>query len=339
MILLFVSCAKVSYLAEQGIGQVSLEYDDIDVPEFLKDPNQDSKHKEKVRLIQKAKKFFYQYFDLAEVPIYDEVKMLGRSAVTHLVIYSPKDEIKAVSTWFPIMGNFPYLGFFDPNSAQEFMAEKKKEGFSVYMRPVYAYSTLNHPLMPFDDNILSSFFHYGDRDLVELIFHELVHTILFVGNNVNFNENLAQFIGEKLSIIYHQDSKEQLEIIQKQKKRQYNLNRKIASLISELKAEYKKTKNVIPAQKVLDQFLKERFHPSLSKLCREQKRKSCSFQKGVWNNARFAAFGTYEGKRSQLEDVYEKYNLSLKDFVLLLMKKADEFDGNSEFIHFLLKDK
>ena len=86
LFLLFIltSCAKVSYIVDQGIGQISLEYNDEDVDDFLNDPKIDPKYKEKVKVISKAKKYFYNYFELEQTAIYDEVKILDQPAVTYL---------------------------------------------------------------------------------------------------------------------------------------------------------------------------------------------------------------------------------------------------------------
>ena len=46
--------------------------------------------------------------------------MLQNKAVSYLVIASPFQEIRAEETCFPLMGCFPYLGFFNLISAKNF---------------------------------------------------------------------------------------------------------------------------------------------------------------------------------------------------------------------------
>lgn len=336
IIFLLVSCAKVSYIAEQGIGQVALEYNDIDNEDFLKDPKQKQKYKDKVKLIEKAKSYFFDYYGLKQNAIYDEVKILDQEAVTYLVIHSPVDKIKAIETSFPIVGSFPYLGFFSKESALSFKDEKEKEGFHTYMRPVYAYSTLNHKLWPFYDNILSSFFYYSDKALVELIFHELVHTIIFVGDNVGFNENLAQFISEKMVVEYFKYSKEEQDLIVQKKRRYQKLNQRMVELSKILSKNYE-IKKESPVH-ILREFLNGKFYPEVQAVCSELKMEKCWPLKENWNNARFAALGTYEGKRNDLAQIYIKKNLSLKDFVMFLRDKEKKFDGNTTFLKYLNDD-
>src|SRR5690606_17570522 len=84
------------------------------------------------------------------------------------------------------------------DSALDWVKDKKEEGFQTWMRPVYAYSTLGY----FEDRILSSFFQYDKYELAELVFHELFHVMYFLKNNVDFNENIANFFGEQMAREY-----------------------------------------------------------------------------------------------------------------------------------------
>jgi predicted aminopeptidase len=333
--LLFFSCAKFAYISEQGLGQVALEYNDIDNDDFIKDPNQSKVHKEKVLLIEKAKTYFYKYFDLEQVSIYDEVKILDQKAVTYLVIHAPINEVRAIETSFPLVGSFPYLGFFSIKSAKEFKQEKEEQGFHTYLRPVYAYSTLNHPLWPFDDNILSSFFYYKDKDLVELIFHELVHTVLFVGDNVEFNENIAQFIAAQLVKDYFQYNQLELEKLKQLNLKKKEINMLITQSSKELNLLYQGNDD---APQVMNKYLKNIFIPNIKKQCQKLSLAKCWPLTEQWNNARFAAFGTYEAKQDLLAEIYIKSKLGLKKYVLKLIHLAKKHNKKEDFLKMLAKE-
>ena len=66
-----MSCAKTSYLVEQGIGQIGLEWNGRSNEKVLSDKNVKAIHKDKIRTILKAKKYFYEYFGYKETDIYD----------------------------------------------------------------------------------------------------------------------------------------------------------------------------------------------------------------------------------------------------------------------------
>ena len=78
------------------------------------------------------------------------------------------------------------------------MADKEMEllkeaGYDVGMRTVGGWSTLGW----FKDPILSNMLNRSYGDLANLIIHELVHATIFVKDSVEFNENLASFIGDQ----------------------------------------------------------------------------------------------------------------------------------------------
>ncbi len=330
---LFLSCAKVSYVTKQGMGQVSLEWNARSNEKILADKMIDDEVKRKIKLVEKAKAYFYTYFDLPITDIYDETTILNSDAVTYLVIHSPKDKIKAIKTSFPIVGSFPYLGFFSKEDALNYKSKKVAEGYATYMRPVYAYSTLNQWI--FDDNILSSFFHYSDENLVELIFHELVHTVFFVKDNVKFNENIAQFISEKLSLEYFKLSNDQIVENESKKNKIKELIMLINTLTTELKELYMKTDN---PQSTLVVFNQKTFKPAIKAFCKDNQVRHCWPLRQVWNNARYAAIGTYEGSQNQIEEIYSSRGHTLKVFFNKLITTFENYNGEDKILTFLAKE-
>lgn len=330
------SCAKLSYITEQGLGQVSLEWNGKSNEDVLKDPEVSKEHKEKIKDIQTYKEYFYKYFDKESTDIYDETTILENEAVTYLVIASPKDKIKAVETSFPIAGTFPYLGFFKKKSAIEYANKMKAENYSIYMRPVYAYSTLNQWI--FDDNILSSFFHYNKRQLAELIFHELTHTVLFIKDEVSFNESFAQLIGREMAIEYFKYNKNQVQKLNIAEKKNEKLLSEISRLSKLLSKRYKTSSE---PEKTLKDFQQTIFVPAIQKICLVEVLKNCWPLKGEWNNAKYAAFKTYQSEQSLIEKIKTNKKLDIKKLFKLIETSYEEYDNKNtkkSFVEFL-KDK
>lgn len=311
---LLSSCAKLGYIYEQGTGQFSLLLSGVDNESLLKDPKVKDKHKEKVRKIIKYKKYFYEFFEKKTTNIYTETTILEGDAVTYLVITAPFDKIKAEKECFIFVGCFPYLGFFKLASAKEYAKSKSEEGFVTYIRPVYAYSTLG----AFEDNILSSFFYYDDIDLAELVFHELFHTIFFVKDEVDLNENLANHFGQEMVLDYFKLSHEILAKRKISKFKSSKISSEIVKLTKKLQKLYtqKKPKTRTEAEQLLKSYLKSDFVPTLKQKCEEQriKEESCFALKREWNNASLAAFLTYEKSMDKIRELQKSKNLSLKDF-------------------------
>lgn len=342
LLTLGTSCAKFNYLYEQGIGQMSLLSTGKDNKEVLKNVRVSKTQKEKIKKIQELKKYFYKYWGKKETKIYSQTTMLKQKAVTYLVIVSPHEEIKAMDNCFPLMGCFPYLGFFNLNSAKAFAKEQEAENMVTWIRPVYAYSTLGY----FTDTILSSFFEYDDYDLSELIFHELFHTIFFVKNQVDLNENLAMYFSEHMLDEYY-ISINQIEYLKFEKKRAID-SKQIKTLVVHLANELQQMyKTLLPKSKeesdaILNEFLEDRFKVEVMKKCQalDIQPKDCFPLDRKWNNASFAAFLTYEKKALSLESLQKKLGLDLKGYYNWIAMKYDEFLEQSEetdFETFLFK--
>ena len=188
-LLLFSGCAKVSYVLNQGVGQLKLQNNGQDNDKVLKDPLVKEKDKEKIRKIGEYKDYFFSYFNQKRTAIYSKTSILKQEAVSYLVIASQYDEVKAKEEKFPFVGKFPYLGFFDEKDAISHQKKLELLDYITWRRPVYAYSTLGY----LTDNILSSFFYYNEFDMAEMIFHELFHTVFFIKNEVDLSENIAKF--------------------------------------------------------------------------------------------------------------------------------------------------
>ena len=324
----------VGYLSEQGMEQAKLQWSGRDNNEFLKDPNISEEMKRKVLLVEEYKKFFYHYFGEKETKIYSKTAMLPNSAVTYLVIASPHTKIEAHEFSFPFMGSFPYIGFFKKDSAEKFARDiSRKENLVTYIRPVYAYSTLGY----LEDRILSSFFHYNDVELAELVFHELFHTVFFIKNEVELNENLANLYGKALLREYFKDRPELTHFLETEKKKKL-LGQRVVDLIGILQTEFAKLGafNTDEQADVLTQrFVNEVFKPDLLSFCDKilLDKSECNI-KEEWNQASFAAFLTYEEKQDFLENLRSQNNFDLKQYLNWLRIEYKKFDNQKKITSF-----
>jgi predicted aminopeptidase len=91
----------------------------------------------------------------------------------------------------------------------------EKEGWDTSIRNPGGWSTLGW----FTDPILSGMLERSEGDLANLIIHEMVHSTIFIKDSVDYNENLATFIGDRgtekfLLSTYGKDSREYTDYIQ-----------------------------------------------------------------------------------------------------------------------------
>ena len=333
-LLITAGCAKLGYLTEQGIGQVKLQWSGTKNEELLKDPKVSSVVKRKILLVEEYKKFFYDYFNQKSSSIYTKTTILPDKAVTYLVIASPHTKIKAHEFNFPIMGSFPYIGFFSLNSAKKFAKNlQQDENLVTWIRPVYAYSTLGY----LEDRILSSFFEYTDVELAELVFHELFHTIFFIKDEVDLNENLASLYAKEMLKEYFQDRLELKKYIADREKRS-QIDKRVVSHIKILQAEFSKLgpfNTDRKADELTERFVMEVLKPDLKLMCLklQLEDRDCELKEN-WNQASFAAFLTYEEEQDFLSDLKRNKQLNLKDFLAWLKTENKNFDNQKKISSF-----
>lgn len=194
-------CGTFSYLLQAGAGQISLMNRARPISDVLKDERASPHIKSLLAEVSKIKRFGEE-FGLKPTNNYqDFVQLKADQPVVWVVSACEPLQFKSKEWRFPFFGSFTYLGWFDQERAKIHAQELRQEGFDVHLRGASAYSTLGW----FHDPVLSSMLS-GEAgaigDLVDVILHESVHSTLYLENQSYFNESLAFFMAEKLSIIY-----------------------------------------------------------------------------------------------------------------------------------------
>jgi predicted aminopeptidase len=326
-------CAKWKYVFDQGLGQMQIQFKAQDNDKVLADQNIKQDVKDKIKLVLKFKKYFYEYLDLKETDIYRKTTILDRKAISYLVIISSPYRIKPLSHSFPIVGEFPYLGFFNVADAKDFMRDYEQKDYVTYLRPVYAYSTLNY----FQDPIVSSLFEYSDHDLMEIIFHELFHSVFFIKDDVDTNENLANFFSTKLKMEYLNYSATEKRAIEKELDLEKNAYALLAKEIKKLDKIMKRKKFNDPqkANLFFSNYQKKYIWPKFS----VEQKKMMSVSDNYLNQAQMAAFMTYEKDDDFLSQYYEKYQFNPKRFFVHLVKMLKDYSAKDDktFIDYLKK--
>jgi predicted aminopeptidase len=108
-----------------------------------------------------------------------------------VVSASAADSFDRHEWWFPVVGSVPYKGFFNAAGARKERAKLEKRGLDVWIRGVDAFSTLGW----FQDPLYSYMRSYPPDRLADLIIHESFHATVFLKGHVQFNEELAEFVG------------------------------------------------------------------------------------------------------------------------------------------------
>jgi predicted aminopeptidase len=186
----------LSYAFLQAKGQIGILMQVRDVDDILSDQTFPDSLKARIRLIEEIKKFGVDSLGLTPSDNYTTFYNQHGRPLIWLMTASERYKVEPHQWHFPIIGTFPYKGYFDSTRA---VSEEKAlidNGLDTDIGEVSAWSTLGY----LKDPILSSMLRRRDGSLANLILHELTHGTLFVKNNLELNENLASFVGDQGAI-------------------------------------------------------------------------------------------------------------------------------------------
>ena len=161
-------------------------------------PLEQVEDEEFVWLVNDIRKFAIEELGLAMSKNYTRFVELDRNYLAAVVSASQKDSFRRHEWRFPIVGALPYKGFFDIEDALKQQAKLEKKDMDVWVRRVDGFSTLGW----FKDPLFSYMRYYSPERLANLIIHELVHATVFIKGQIQFNEELAEFIGTAGSRLY-----------------------------------------------------------------------------------------------------------------------------------------
>ena len=104
-----------------------------------------------------------------------------------IVSACPPDSLDAIAWEFPIVGSFPYRGFFRRRLAEHEAERLREEGLEVDLRPALAFSTLGW----FRDPLLPTLLAGDAGERAGGILHELAHRTVFVPGDPRLNESIS----------------------------------------------------------------------------------------------------------------------------------------------------
>ncbi len=190
---LLVNYELVHYGLKQGYGQLEILAKAKPIEDFLADPNFPDSLKQRINLVQEIRQYAFDSVGLDQSNSY--TKMYDQQGKPILWVVTACKPFKLENrVWnFPVLGRVSYKGFFDSLALKKEAKALKEEGWDTRVRQVNAWSTLGI----LNDPILSNMLYRSEGYLAEVIIHELTHGTLFIKDNLQYNENLANFVGEE----------------------------------------------------------------------------------------------------------------------------------------------
>ena len=311
----------VYYGLVQGKGQLSIIWNAKPVQSFLDDPSTPDSVRQKLLFIEEVRQFAIHELNLNDTDNYTTMYDQKGKPILWVVTGCEPYAFEPKKWDFPVVGEVPYKGFFIQDMADNEMVELERQGYDVGVRTVGGWSTLGW----FTDPILSNMLGRSYGDLANLIIHELVHSTIFVKDSVDFNENLASFIGDRGTEIflekYYRDSHAVAYANELQDELKYTEHvlrgaDKLDSLYSYF--EDKDTTGIAVSKRdMIDEIIQQMDTLSLSRFTFLERLKKRNI-----NNTYFMSFLRYRSKQVPLETLYEEdFNNNLTAFIKHLKGK------------------
>ncbi|MDP3086540.1 MAG: aminopeptidase [Rubrivivax sp.] len=184
-------CSSIGFYAQAVSGHLSMLQAARPVDDWLADPATPAPLRERLQLSQRLRAFAVDELKLPDGPSYRRYADLQRSAVVWNVVAAPELSLKLKTWCFPVAGCVGYRGYFDRAPADALAAQLLAEGWEVSVYGVPAYSTLGRTDWLGGDPLLNTFMHWPEGELARLLFHEMAHQVVYVGDDTTFNESFA----------------------------------------------------------------------------------------------------------------------------------------------------
>jgi predicted aminopeptidase len=198
--LLAGGCLESRYVVQAGFGQLDLWGKARPIGELLDDRRTGARTRVLLEEVEHIRRFGGSH-GLAADGSYRKYVALDRPAVVWFLAASRPLALEPKLWNFPIVGSFPYTGWFDEREARKMAALLRSQGWETFLRPVRAYSTGGW----FRDPVLSSMFSREDdafRSLANVLLHELTHANILMNDQSTFNESIASFVGDTMAEQY-----------------------------------------------------------------------------------------------------------------------------------------
>ena len=320
-ILIVWNWSLIYYGIRQGIGQFEIIWNARPVEEFMEDPSFPDSLKSKLKLIEDVRKFAIDSLGLKDTENYKTLYDQKNKEVMWVVQACEPFALVPKQWHFPIVGSVPYKGFFNKAKALDLRKELEEEGYDVSVRNPGGWSTLGW----FTDPILSGMLDRTEGDLASLIIHEMVHATVFVKDDVDFNENLADFIGDTaaydfLRYRFGRESKEYMTYLhQDQDYRKYTKHilrgtRSLDSLYQTMQQS-----DAFDKKKQQKNAMISKIISAIDTLQLYEKRNSAALKKKLPNNTFFMSYRLYKSKQNIFEEELDKkFKGDIRAYVLYL---------------------
>lgn len=323
-VILIWNLELVSYGVSQGYGQMRIIWGARPIDEVQEDPLVPDSVKQSLQFVREVVNFGVKEIGLEDRGNYQTYYDQQGKPLLFVVTAAQPFALEAYEWVFPIVGKVPYKGFFDPEDAEKELEEVQRMGYDAYIRNPSGWSTLGW----FNDPILSGMLERSKGNLTNTILHELTHATIFVKDSIEYNENLATFIGDEATLQFlkqkfGENSSEYKTYIEEELDYEIFVNHilrgaaKLDSLYRDLENENVEAVKVLKKNDLIQKIVDNTdtlsfYHPD-----------RFQWDEGVMpNNAYFMSFLRYQSQQGNFKSILKsEFNNDLKKYVMFLKEK------------------
>lgn len=315
------------YFAHLARGQSRIVLNSRPMAQVMADANLPTDARQQLEFVQAVRSFAQDHIGLASSDNYTRYFDTGGGPVCWNVSACPPERFEPHCWWFPIVGSVPYKGFFSRHKAILERDRLREDGLDAQARAVSAYSTLGF----FSDPVLTTMLAYPEDALADLLIHELTHATVYVKGQTDYNESLANFVGQvgSLEMLSHRYGANSEQVVQARERRaDAGIFRDfMAGVVSTLDSLYSLG---LPRDEVLQQRqevfagCKDRY-----RLVRSQFRRADRYDGFLeWeiDNARLMSYRRYNRDLDLFRHLYEREGNSLRRVVQMAATCEHETD-------------
>jgi predicted aminopeptidase len=299
-------------------GQIKVLWCTVPVEEYRKEATCTAEQMKRLDQIAQIRAFARDSLGMNIGRAYTRVSTLSDETLVWMLTACPPYALDPVEWDFPIIGRFSYKGFFALPLAEKEAAAWESKGYDISIDEAGGWSTLGIT----SDPILQDMLRYSEGKLAELLLHELMHTTAFFPDNLEYNENMAEFIGQegakRYLISYYGDSsaalKRYLNGLQFREEYSQFMIRSGERLDSVYK-DLEKNRQPNSVRAKVKQALFQEFAQALKVLRNEEELPDL-------DNTDFIGYRQYHGKRAEFEKEFrEMAGSDLKIYVQFLKSR------------------
>jgi len=194
LLALLGGCETLGYYRQGIAGQLAFYGAREPIAEVLQKPDLPAETRRKLELVPQITAFAKEELKLPLKGQYRDYVQLPSAVVLWSVFAAPSLSLEPYRWCYGFrLVCVEYRGYFRLEEAQAYAAKLAAKGYDVHIGGVSAFSSLGL----FDDPVTSVLTGYPDDLLASVLFHELAHSVLYVGDDTAFNESFASAVADE----------------------------------------------------------------------------------------------------------------------------------------------